>query len=376
MPVCHIDDSTFSELHDIDLEPNQRGKIPIPLTAFTPENQKLLHAIASTIKPDYNAENLFAAEVDYGTIMKLLGFSLAIKDNELCLLFGSFSESTSNVVAVEYENGKLTAGAAKVQISAQDPNKEKSPATFTLTLTTDQEGTKTKWRIPLFGNVKDDVTFDDLEDASDLEELASFFKPFGGLGCKLVDFTRPYISQAQATKNRLKAPIILDVVSWTLQEPHPEWGECVLFDLDTETVPSAMLDTGEILEKPSGVFVNARKPGLGKAAQMILNEVFAKKALKNLEGGGKVQIWITAINSSEPERKTPTHQIKIIPASQSALAVSSAPTVEANVVSMPNAVFETVAAQATANGNVPLAAMATSNDEDDDDIPESFASFA
>lgn len=387
MALITIDVVNFLEIHQKVVPADKKGTIAIRLDDFTESNQVALSKIISVIKPDFEKDNLFAAKVDYGMIMQLLGFSLALQDDKLCLIFGSLTdEPKCNTVEVQYVNGKLIAGNAKILISATDPTKENSEANFMLSLETAKaDGSAEKWRIPLYGHIKEGVSYDTLEDCSSLDEFASNFKPFGGLGCKLVDFVRPYIGQAKTSKNRLPKPIILNITSWDIKEApaeNPEYGESVLFILDQATVPKAQLEDGTIVEKPSGVYINAKRPGLGVAAQMMMNPQYADMALAHMAKGGRVQIWITEVNANEPNRKMPRHQIRIEPLTDATAAIAAGST-EAVSVTKAAKEFVNVVTHAS-NGSKPLEAVpvavgASSTDSDDDedeDIPNSFGSFS
>lgn len=388
MALLTFDTITFLEINQLVVPSDKKGKVAVKLSDFNQSNQVAISKIISVIKPDFEPNNLFAVEVDYGMVMRLLGFSLALQDDKLCLLFGSLTdEPKCNMVEVQYKNGKLLAGNAKILISATDPTKENSEANFMLSLETQKaDGGTEKWRIPLYGHLKDGVSYDTLEECSSLEEFASQFKPFGGLGCKLVDFVRPFIGSAKAARNRLPKPIILRITAWDIKEPpadNPEYGESVLFSLDSATVPKAQLEDGTIIEKPSGVYINAKRPGLGMAAQMMMNPDYAGAAMKHLENGGIIELWITEVNANEPGRKMPRHQLRMVPltnGSTAAIAPGSTPAVDVAAKAVTE--FSTVVNHAS-NGKTPLEAVpvavgasSTGTDDDDEDIPPSFGSFS
>jgi hypothetical protein len=273
--------------------------------------------ILKAVKGDFNKENTFCINVQHGSAAAVYGFSLIQKAGKPVLQFGANSQThPQNEVEVTVETIKgedddetivFKAGKATITYDRLDRSKADSKPVFLLKFGKAMVGMYVK----LAGEEVNTQHFEKVEAQADLTNLLG---TLGTVGVKLTDIVRPYAKQG--CKGILPKPLNLEITSWEIQPPHPEYGTSVLFNI--RGLELALRENGESVKNPGAIFVNSNQV----SAQLIQKPTFAQQALLHKYYQGGINLVITAVNAKNPERNMPTNVLKCVKPSNPVMAAA------------------------------------------------------
>lgn len=270
--------------------------------------------ILKVVKPDFNQLNTFCIKIEHGCPSAVYGFSLIQKDGKAVLQFGANGqENPQNEVEVTVETLKDTddeettvikAGKAKIVYDRLDRTKGDSKPVFLLKFG--------KASLPIFVKLaSEEINTSHFDELKNTEELINLLGTIGTTGVKLTDVVRPYVKEG--CKGILPRPLMIEVTSWEIQPPHPEYGTSIIFNV--VGLQTALRADGTTVRNPGAIFVNSNQV----SAQLIQKPAFAQQVLLYIHYQGSLNLVITAVNVKEPERNMPTNILKCIKPLNSAM---------------------------------------------------------
>jgi hypothetical protein len=295
---------------------SEDGYLPMSLEeAKENPNFEDLHKLFKACKGDFNVNNCLSLKVEHGMAAGVYGFSLINKGGKAVLQFGSSnSENPGNEVEVlvetvkgedEEETTVIKAGKATIVYDRIDRTKADSKPSFLLKFG--------KAAISMYVKLaSDDVNASHFDEIETSEDLAALLGSIGTVGVKLTDVVRPYVRQG--CKGVLPKPIVLDVLSWDIQLPHPEYGISVIFNV--KGLETALRADGSVVKNPGAIFVNSNQV----SAQLIQKQNFAEQVVLHKNFNGSLNLVITAVNARDAERNMPTNVLKLVKPSNPVMA--------------------------------------------------------
>lgn len=313
MAIIKLGLDNFESLMDNEYEND--GYHPVSLEVLKEhESFQDLLKILKAVKPDFDVKNVFTLAVVNGYPSAVYGFTLCKKDGKAVLQFGAGNQKNEIEVTCTIEQDEAgddvaiyKAGNATLLFSVTSNN----AVATSLKFGRNQVSIFTKWQ--------KDVTFQDVENFQDIDDLISCLDTLGVTGVKLTDLVRPYIKQGL---NSLPQPIVADVLSWQITDPHPDYGTSVIFNI--KGVSEALTAEGTVIKEPGAVYVNSNQ----MSAIVIQKPDFCKKVVEAMQNGGKLQLVIPQMAKKEPGKYMPTNLLKIVPGNDAVKALEPSKKVE------------------------------------------------
>lgn len=282
------------------------------------ENAEDILKILKAVKSDFNKQNTFCINVQHGSAAAVYGFSLIQKAGKPVLQFGANSqEHPQNEVEVivatkkDDETGEestvFKAGNATITYDRLDRSKADSKPVFLLKFGKAMVGMYVKL-------ASEEVNASHFEQVESQADLTNLLGTLGTVAVKLTDVVRPFVKQGCTGK--LPTPLSLEILSWEIQPPHPEFGISVVFNIkgleiaqrEDKKGEGGVIIPGEIVKNPGAIFVNSNQV----SNKLIQNPNFAQQALLHNHYQGSINLLITAVANTKPERNMPNNVLKFI----------------------------------------------------------------